>query len=746
MGTSRHKPKRCETCVFYKPSDLKGQGWCTHPKRQQSGGMLLLVRAGALDCRNSWGEDFWTPIGDGHPAENHATSPDPALDPPIHDVIQATATPPIEDHVVRQDATMNDDPDSAQPRQHDDEAINHGALSDQEERARVMARGVKEAIQLARERKKQQIGRERKPHVAPLPSADAGAGSWTTMIGDGEVVEDDVVLSTRHQAIDPFRRSYGDPEPPVPLREMPADANRIVSRARDDRFDSVPDIRAEVELPRPSHAAGASDQAVTDALDATENPLPASTELTSYDLVLQRARQVQRRGARPSRHAIRRPASADTGIAAGPGNEDRSASSTPAPAFDAYDMEEVVENDPREWEPAPELEPGTMSAPADTDEWIEADIAPDEPDDVVMPNWSEDDPDDPWVTAQELTRTRASRPQPGPRFRLPHLSLFRPNASLRRRAEPLVAPDDDLIVDESAWTAGATLPPASVTAEIEDPDWVEDALPVEAYAATQPEAVPADVSAEAYVESAWEDAWSEDDIEEEDEPVQHGVARLERRDEPRFAEPHDNDGWRDGLAALADLPPAEDEVTIETTVRHQPAPAPASLNLANLRARLFPHGSQPPDDDPAPGPGSRVKPHAPASDQHWSEPNPDFDLRAVVKRQDELLDMRIDVAPDVPRVCRTCRSFRATEGGERGWCTNEWAFSHRRMVNADDLPCESSIGCWWLPADSTWLPADDVAALAQPTPLVDRLLGRLPLPGFDDFDETEEEPRRARAR
>jgi hypothetical protein len=107
------------------------------------------------------------------------------------------------------------------------------------------------------------------------------------------------------------------------------------------------------------------------------------------------------------------------------------------------------------------------------------------------------------------------------------------------------------------------------------------------------------------------------------------------------------------------------------------------------------------------------------------EIDPDFDVRALVGQQVKLLDMTIAVAPDTPRQCVTCRSYRASEQGERGWCTNSWAFTHRQMVNADDLACQSSIGCWWLPADKeVWL-EDDVDASYRSTPRVDRLVAHL---------------------
>lgn len=89
----------------------------------------------------------------------------------------------------------------------------------------------------------------------------------------------------------------------------------------------------------------------------------------------------------------------------------------------------------------------------------------------------------------------------------------------------------------------------------------------------------------------------------------------------------------------------------------------------------------------------------------------------------ELPDLLPRVAPELPRMCRTCRDFRPTEGGERGWCTNPWAFSHRRMVDADELPCLTSIGCWWLPNDDVWLEQADISSHGQPTPLVDQWLG-----------------------
>jgi len=74
------------------------------------------------------------------------------------------------------------------------------------------------------------------------------------------------------------------------------------------------------------------------------------------------------------------------------------------------------------------------------------------------------------------------------------------------------------------------------------------------------------------------------------------------------------------------------------------------------------------------------------------------------------------------RACQTCRDFRPAGNGERGWCNNQWAFKHRRMVDAQDRPCETSIGHWWVPGDAAWQGAFDVSSLGQPTPCVEKYL------------------------
>ena len=78
----------------------------------------------------------------------------------------------------------------------------------------------------------------------------------------------------------------------------------------------------------------------------------------------------------------------------------------------------------------------------------------------------------------------------------------------------------------------------------------------------------------------------------------------------------------------------------------------------------------------------------------------------------------------IPRMCKTCRDFRPAESGERGWCTNKWAFTHRRMVDAEELACETTIGRWWLPHDDHWGTAVDISNHSRPTPHLDQWLAQ----------------------
>ncbi|CAN0504402.1 unnamed protein product, partial [Phaeothamnion confervicola] len=51
--------RKCATCRYFQSNQLSGNGWCTHPSRQTSSDVRILVRKDELACRNSWGSDLW---------------------------------------------------------------------------------------------------------------------------------------------------------------------------------------------------------------------------------------------------------------------------------------------------------------------------------------------------------------------------------------------------------------------------------------------------------------------------------------------------------------------------------------------------------------------------------------------------------------------------------------------------------------------------------------------------------------
>jgi hypothetical protein len=114
---------------------------------------------------------------------------------------------------------------------------------------------------------------------------------------------------------------------------------------------------------------------------------------------------------------------------------------------------------------------------------------------------------------------------------------------------------------------------------------------------------------------------------------------------------------------------------------------------------------------------------ADAAVDDWEEPAAAADALFGAEPFDDIV-VGPELAPDLPRVCRTCRDFRPSESGGRGWCANRWAFSHRRMVDAEDAaPCATSFGNWWLPVDEVWSTAYDISGHGQATPLLDAWLG-----------------------
>ncbi len=100
-----------------------------------------------------------------------------------------------------------------------------------------------------------------------------------------------------------------------------------------------------------------------------------------------------------------------------------------------------------------------------------------------------------------------------------------------------------------------------------------------------------------------------------------------------------------------------------------------------------------------------------------------FDIRrAVADPDDTSVSRQLDIGNGVAKCCLTCRSFQPGDEAGRGWCMNSWAATYRQMVNADTLACQSSIGNWWIAADTTWIPPSD--SIQPRTPRTDRLVAQ----------------------
>jgi hypothetical protein len=103
---------------------------------------------------------------------------------------------------------------------------------------------------------------------------------------------------------------------------------------------------------------------------------------------------------------------------------------------------------------------------------------------------------------------------------------------------------------------------------------------------------------------------------------------------------------------------------------------------------------------------------------------PSEDPAAIAQAEAEPTDLPAWFRTDLPRICRSCRDFRPAADGQRGWCANAWAFTHSRLVHADEpAPCQSAIGDWWISVDDVWLVAADVSSHGRATPLLDRAAG-----------------------
>jgi hypothetical protein len=76
---AKHK---CGSCHFFQEAGLAGSGWCHHPQRKVSNGVLIMVRRNELACRDEWSRSLWQPREGQHsngdtPFQRQITGPLP---------------------------------------------------------------------------------------------------------------------------------------------------------------------------------------------------------------------------------------------------------------------------------------------------------------------------------------------------------------------------------------------------------------------------------------------------------------------------------------------------------------------------------------------------------------------------------------------------------------------------------------------------------------------------------------------
>ena len=231
-------------------------------------------------------------------------------------------------------------------------------------------------------------------------------------------------------------------------------------------------------------------------------------------------------------------------------------------------------------------------------------------------------------------------------------------------------------------------------------------------------------------------------FEEEELSVRHRESMLDRflrqRRERKYAPAYTED-WN-VEEAQTNAGPSGERVHRDAPIQGtpQPMPQPQSRKIADLPSSL--------DDDfvlPPPLPKVQAQPvaHAaeptyrkplgrqepsrrpersesvdlPVADEFGNQPLFAANLSPAVE-EDYAIDPRIEngeassyLSQRTERICQTCRDFRPSDDGERGWCNNKWAFNHRRMVDAEDLACRNSIGSWWTPKDDLWRRDGDIS-------------------------------------
>ena len=667
----------CATCRFFQDSRLSGNGWCTHPKRRLSTDAKMLVRKAELACRDSWGNDLWS----------DEAIVDPADSTPGIDIVPET---PAAAALIAATSGI-----TTGPAPQDDDSFNTAAHLDQEERTAAMRRSPSDALQLAWKRKS---GRR-----STTPADD-------TVSTPGEPAFSDIVINP---GISRFVAA------PVPSSEVPDEH----PHESDAKYHDMPEIREDIELPLLRNSFHLNRQA-----KAEEPPEPAA--MSSYDRALEKALEFKRK-----QQGYPDPASAEHDSPAESGHTftpPPPVPATPEPEVDDLEDEVVsvrtstgVSISRFERAPVTFLD-DPLDEPVEDDIELERLFQPEPSQQQIGQSW--------WETVRQKVLGTAPRPEPAAGYDTADDQDDDPWSSGNDSwTDEDSAFDDDVEDAASEWHAFPHAPGSGpvddhgdqpyrddmthdVTAEDHSPAGYDGDLPHStSILAELPSGTSAHVDRSPLSRSA-SSIWGStheylDPDNDPDEPLEPMTWQTEAHQEPARVTTNDFDWDRTPSAELG----------------------------SDFRARLFgevaeAHTSSiqrpPRQDEPVPQVESSSLPEPePLTESFPEEVLPvqaaPWPAQAGKRKKSPLEPREVSLAPEIPRECSTCRSFRPTEDGTRGWCMNQAAFGHVRLVNAEDLACRLTMGTWWLPTDEDWDIDGLLLRLAEPTPRTDRLIAAL---------------------
>ncbi len=775
--------RQCLTCQYFQKAQLSGNGWCTHPKRQLASDVRILVREKELACRNSWGDDLWEDSLSNATTPDVVPTPRRGLffasqrvDDEVTSVVDATSRksqsqPDFSDRaghraddVVTHTSMREDDAAAnAVRRSTPRNDLNAPANDDQAERVRIMARGPHDAVLEARARHADR----RKPAQPPTgtePNPDPAGASSDQVLGAQDREQYRQGLERNQARAESQPRDAYEATPPVPRSEVEANGNALSpASGLDVRFDSVPHVKSTVDLTDLREFLNPG--STPSAEHRTESATAHANRLSSYDHVHQRAQEIRaaNEATRQQRHVSSRARLYEPVV---------ETISEPGPEIRIPETQAIVDADDVVWDAegdrlvmaferaraAIDLPPvevtNTVDLPEPAHQVADVDIdtlafepAMDEAFDEAL-DYEHAEFDDSAIP-------QFHKPQDSPRWswwRSLNFGLKR-NREVQAEPYPVEAEYDERFDDyETSGYQSESYAPGGYDSEEDGffaesdelPDFVAETSGIPVFVTSEeswredvrdfPEPQPAE-----WHETRAQLFASQVHFEDEYPPYvelpsmphfdDHGYLPIESSiPEPRtpshFAidEPTGMDAFRTALFgnAASDV----DDFESLAPTGHPPLTRSAQLESIADTSDLVDTGyrrSLVPPSQP-----SRLRRQRPATSpasgfgQYQSGFDGGFDIREAISDDDDEFDRQFAVASSVPKSCSTCRSFRPTETGERGWCANDWAFTHRQMVNAEDLPCRSSIGDWWLAADTSWIPPLDVIQPA--TPRTDRLV------------------------